>query len=412
MFFSQRFKVMSTRVTTLAAMGVMAGCGLNPFDGDRDTVPEQPVRSVSESDVISLEGRRGSREGAATTTRAMTNTSAATSAVPLADDAPNRYVVKRGDTLWDISSTFLRDPWYWPEIWQVNPQVENPHLIYPGDILNLIYVDGRPTLQLTRGVTAQRLSPQIRVQQLDEAINTISYEQIAAFLSKGMILEQSEIAQLPYMLASRGDHLIAGAGNDIYAREEPNGLQLRGIGSRYSLIDVGDALIDPDDGDILGYEGTYVGQGQLRRDGDPATLRLVESSREAVPGDRLIDQEIDIPLNFFPKAPQTAINGQIVSVVDGVSLIGQFQVVVLNRGLNHGLVPGDVLSVFESGETVRDRFRNGSSGFLSSGGEQVTLPDERAGTIMVFKSYDRVSYALVMEAESEMQVLDRVSNPE
>lgn len=412
MFFSQRFKVMSTRVSTLAALGIVAGCGMNPFGDDLDSAQNEPVRSVSESEVISLKGRRDDRTSSSMPTRPMTTTTASRSEIPLAADAPNQYVVKRGDTLWDISSTFLRDPWYWPEIWQVNPQVENPHLIYPGDILTLIYVDGRPVLRHQRGVRAERLSPQIRVKQLDEAINTISYEQIAAFLSKGMILEKGEIAQLPYMLASRGDHLIAGAGNDIYAREEVAGLKLRGVGSRYSIVDIGDALVDPDDGEVLGYEADYVGQGQLRRTGDPATLRLVESAREAVPGDRLIDQEIDIPLNFFPKAPENEINGQIISVVDGVALIGQFQVVVLNRGLNHGLVAGDVLTAYVSGDTVRDRFRNGSSGFMSIGGEEVKLPDERAGTIMVFKSYERVSYALVMEAESEIQVLDRVSNPE
>ncbi len=413
MFSSQRKKVMSTRVATLAAVSLVAGCGLNPFGGARDDEPAEPVRSVSESDVISLEGRRDNR--GQTTTRPLTSTDTSGSAtqVPLADDAPNRYVVQRGDTLWDISSTFLRDPWYWPEIWQVNPQVENPHLIYPGDILSLIYIDGQPRLRLERGVRAERLSPQIRVQQLDEAINTISYEQIAAFLTRGLVLEKGQVSQLPYMLASRGDHLIAGMGNDIYVREENNGLELRGLGSRYSVVKIGDPLHDPDDGDLLGYEATYVGQGQMRRSGDPATIRLIESTREARAGDRLIDQEIDIPLNFFPKAPVNEINGQIISVVDGVSLIGQYQVVVLNRGLNHGLAAGDVLSVFELGETVRDRFRNsGGSSFLAVGGERVKLPDERAGTIMVFKSYERISYALVMEAESEIEVLDRISNPE
>lgn len=409
MFFTQRSSIMSIRASGLAAVLLLSGCGLNPFGEKAEPEPEF-VRSVAESDVISLEGRRNVSDSRRPVTTPMTREA-------IADDAPNRYVVKRGDTLWDISATFLRDPWYWPEIWQVNPQVENPHLIYPGDILTLIYVDGQPRLMLERGIGVVRMSPQIREQMLDEAINTISYEQIAAFLSRGLVLEKSEIDQLPYMLASRGDHLIAGSGNDIYVREADRGLKLRGVDSRYSVVEIGDALRDPDDGEILGYEANYVGQGQVRRSGDPTTMRLIESTREAVPGDRLIDQEIDIPLNFFPKAPQTAVNGQIISVVDGVALIGQFQVVVLNRGSRHGVGPGDVLSAFQKGEVVRDRYKTGGSGsgfggMFKTGGEPVQLPDERAGTIMIFKTYDRISYALVMEAESEIRILDRVSNPE
>ena len=259
-----------------------------------------------------------------------------------------------------------------------------------------------------------KLSPQIREQRLDEAINTIAYEQIASFLTQAEVLEKDELKRLPYMLASRGDHLIAGAGNDIYVRSAKNGYSLRGEGSRYSVVHIGDALVDPDDNDVVGYQGLLVGKGQLNRTGDPSTMRLIDSTREALPGDRLIDREIDIPLNFYPKPPNTDINGRIISVIDGVSLIGQWQVVVLNRGDRHGLVPGDVLSVYTGGETIRDRYANAvgfSSGGGLLGGEKVKLPDELAGTIMVFKTYNRISYALVMQAESEMRVLDAVRNP-
>jgi hypothetical protein len=325
--------------------------------------------------------------------------------VPLASGAPDEYTVQVGDTLWDISSTFLRDPWYWPEVWYVNPQVENPHLIYPGDVLALVMIDGQQRITNVRA-SAYRLSPQARVTPLTESITSIPYEQIDAFLSKGLVLEKDQIGQLPYILATRGDHLMASAGNDIYIR----GGAPVATGTRYSVVHVGDELRDPDDGKLIGYQGIYVGEGALSRGGDPATVSLTDTNREALEGDRLLPETVDIPLNFFPKAPDIDVDGQIISVVDGVSMIGQYQVVVLNRGARHGLAPGDVLSVFQAGETVRDRYAGHSFGSFGAN-EKVTLPDEQAGTVMIFKVYDRIGYGLVMVATSDIHVLDAVRNP-
>ena len=325
--------------------------------------------------------------------------------VLLADNHPEEYVVQKGDTLWDISKMFLKDPWYWPEIWQVNPQIANPHLIYPGDVLVLIYVDGQPRL-FNRG-SAERLSPQIRTTQIEAAIVSIPYDQIAAFLSRGLVIEKGEIGALPYMLATRGDHLIAGAGNDVYVRGN-----VSDVGTRYSVVHIGDELVDPDDNSVVGYQGIYVGEGMVRRGGDPATVRLLDTNREALQGDRLIPESIEIPLTFFPKSPASTIDGRIISVVDGVSLIGQYQVVVINRGTRDNLANGDVLTVFQSGDVVKDRFAGGKlRGGALLGGESVKLPDEEAGTVMVFKVYDRIAYALVMEATSEIRVYDAVRNP-
>ena len=325
--------------------------------------------------------------------------------VLLADNHPEEYVVQKGDTLWDISKMFLKDPWYWPEIWQVNPQIANPHLIYPGDVLVLIYVDGQPRL-FNRG-SAERLSPQIRTTQIEAAIVSIPYDQIAAFLSRGLVIEKSEIGALPYMLATRGDHLIAGAGHDVYVRGN-----VSDVGTRYSVVHIGDELVDPDDNSVVGFQGIYVGEGMVRRGGDPATVRLVDTNREALQGDRLIPESIEIPLTFFPKSPASTIDGRIISVVDGVSLIGQYQVVVINRGTRDNLANGDVLTVFQSGDVVKDRFAGGKlRGTALLGGESVKLPDEEAGTVMVFKVYDRIAYALVMEATSEIRVYDAVRNP-
>ena len=314
---------------------------------------------------------------------------------PLAADAPDEYVVQVGDTLWDIAATFLRDPWYWPEIWYVNPQIENPHLIYPGDVLGLVYVDGAPRVTTTRG-SSYRLSPQARVTPLTEAITSISYESIAAFLSRGVVIERDEVDRLPYIVASKGDHLIASAGNTVYVRgtnAQP--------GDRYNVVAIGDELRDPDNNDLIGYQGIEIGEGSISRSGDPASMMLTSSKQESKNGDRLIPTSVDIPLNFFPKAPSSNIDGQIIAVVGGVTQIGQYQVVVMNRGSNNGLAVGDVLTVWQKGPVVRDRVEGGS----------VRLPDEEAGTVMVFKVYDRIGYGLVMEATQALHTLDYVRNP-
>ncbi len=233
---------------------------------------------------------------------------------------PDQYVVKRGDTLWDISAMFLRDPWYWPEIWYANPQVENPHLIYPGDVLTLVYVNGKPQLQLQRGSTTtggtEKLSPRIREQGLESAIPTIPLEAIGAFLSRGAVLQKDEITRAPYVVSIRDQHLVGAAGNDLYVRGN-----LGALGQGYSIVHVGETLRDPDDGDVVGHEGVYVGAGTLRRTGDPATLFLTDSTREAMEGDRLISQDVAFPAQFTPRAPARPVEGSIIHVVDGVTQV-------------------------------------------------------------------------------------------
>ena len=313
----------------------------------------------------------------------------------LAEDAPDQYVVQVGDTLWDIAATFLRDPWYWPEIWYINPQVENPHLIYPGDVLALVYIDGAPRVTVGQAGT-YRLSPEARVTPLTEAITSVSYDSISAFLSRGVVIERGEVDRLPYLLATKGDHLIASAGNTIYVRgtsAQP--------GERFNIVKIGDKLVDPENNDVIGYQGIEIGAGTIRSSGDPASMALVSSKQEATQGDRLIPTSVEIPLNFFPKAPSSNIDGQIIAVVGGVTQIGQYHVVVMNRGSNHGLGVGDVLTVWQRGPVVRDRVEGGN----------VRLPDEEAGTIMVFKTYDRISYGLVMEATQAIHTEDFVRNP-
>ncbi len=317
---------------------------------------------------------------------------------------PDRYVVVPGDTLWDIASMFLQDPWYWPEIWQINPQVENPHLIYPGDVLSLAYVDGQPVIQLERGAVAagdvRRLSPRVRSEPLEEAIPTIPFETLRGFLSRQAIVETSQLETLPYVLA-HAEGLVGSAGQNVYVRGTS-----APVGTVFSLVHLGDELVDPDDGDVIGYQGLYVGQGRIVQTGDPSTVLLTESARETLTGDYLLVDESQTPANYFPRAPESDVDGTIISVVDGISLIGQYQVVILNRGARDGLEPGHVLQAYQAGEVITDRI--GRTGLFA---DKVRLPDVPAGTMMVFRIFDRISYALVMEATNEIRVMDIVRNP-
>jgi hypothetical protein len=394
MFLHNQSLNRSFRLTsvTLAATLVttVAGCSLNPFSGDdRDSTPVPVAQSAPQQPQSIASSAPAQASGPAIVR--------VNEPVPLAQGHPNQYVVQVGDTLWDIAGQFLNDPWYWPEIWYVNPEIVNPHLIYPGDTLALIYIDGQPRVTVASAGTF-RMSPQARVTPLSESVQSIPYEAVAAFLTSGVILQKDQAEALPYLLETRGDHLVAAAGNEIYVRglngSEP-------VGTRFNVVHVGDPLVDPDDNRLIGYQGIWVGEGTMRRGGDPATVALTDTTQEAIFGDRLIPETVDVPLNFFPRAPSTVIDGRIISVVNGVTQIGQYQVVVLNRGARDGLSVGDVLSVFQAGQTVRDRIQGGT----------VTLPDEAAGTVMVFKVYDDIGYALVMEATQAIHILDAARNP-
>jgi len=332
--------------------------------------------------------------------------------IPLSADAPAEYVVKPGDTLWDISRVFLRDPWYWPEIWHVNPQVANPHLIYPGDVLHLTYVDGKPRVSLagpTESDGSRRLSPQVRREPLSRAITAIPYEVVASFMGRPTLLDKDQVAKAPYVVAMRDGHLIGATGNEIYAR----GISQAPLEERHSIIHIEERLHDPENGDLLGYSGIYVGSGAVATAGDPAKLVLTGSTREALQGDKLFPESIDVNVDFVPHAPSADVEASIIAVRSH-TVMGQYQVVALNRGGRHGLEPGQVLAVYQAGDVVRDSYSKGGLAARkakSSFGSKVQLPDERAGIVMVFKAFDRMSYALVMETSREIRQGDLARNP-
>jgi hypothetical protein len=344
--------------------------------------------------------------------------------VPIAENAPERYVVKKGDTLWDISAMYLKDPWYWPEIWYVNPNIANPHLIYPGDVLYFSYVDGKPRVSLERA-GAVRLSPQVRTQPLDSAVRTVPYELLMRFVERPSLLEKDQIKGVPYVVGMRDRHIVGSGANEIYGR----GIKDPVVGARYTIINVGEELRDPDDGDLLGYMGHFVGTGEvlqstgavepgkdsvfsMKREEPLTHLQLLETGREVMQGDKLFPAAVDIGKDFTIQAPSRPdILGQVIAVVDGVYVAGTYQVLAINRGKNHGLNPGDALSVFYRGEMIRDRFDRLNWSQYTANYDKVRLPDERSATVLVFQVYDRMSYALVMEASQVIRLGDFIAHP-
>ncbi len=324
----------------------------------------------------------------------------------LRDGVPETYVVVRGDTLWGIAGRFLRNPWDWPDIWEVNPEIENPHLIYPGDVIYLVWVDGAPRLRMTRGVappperrSGDRMEPQIRVLPLDEAIPTIPLEVIRPFLSRPQVVQENELDNAPYVLRSVDGRLMAGSGNRVYVR----GLSADG-GNDWTIVRKGQAYRDPVTNELLGYEAEYVAEATMDRTGDPATVVLISSQQEAMAGDRLIDlsgQQIETSL--YPRAPSHNIEGHLVARLGGGLQIGQYHVIVINRGDNDGLEPGMVLSIWQKGEEMVDT--------VGPRGGKVQLPDERVGEVVVFRTSPRLSYGLVMRSARDMSVGDIVRNP-
>lgn len=321
---------------------------------------------------------------------------------------PERYTVVKGDTLWDIAGRFLAKPWQWPDVWKTNPQIKNPHLIYPGDVIVLSYRNGAPQLHVERGGAAERgstvkLSPKVRVEPLEQAIPTLPLNAIQAFLTQTRVVDKQEMETAPYIVASAGEHLISGPGGKIYARGFADGQDV----ARFGIFRLGEPYRDPDaqDNAVIGYEGIYVGEARMEKPGDPASLVIARAVREVLNGDRLLAlEDRGIEHNFLPHAPAQPVEGRILSVVGGVTRIGQYNVVALNLGKQNGMEVGHVLAAYQSGDAVRDTVSG-------KRGERVQLPDERAGLIMVFRVFERMSYALVMEANGPIRLHDAVKNP-
>lgn len=335
--------------------------------------------------------------------------------IAIREDTPESYIVKRGDTLWGIATLFLQDPWLWPQIWYFNPQIDNPHLIYPGDIITLVYVDGKPQLRLQRdgdtvitqipssapGLQTFKLSPRVRSESINSAIATVPLNAIRPFLVNPRVVSEEELEAAPYVLSSLDNHLANAAGNRIYVR----GLKTANE-SRYNIFRPGKKFYDPDTNELLGMQTLKVSEAQLNQLGDPSTLTITNSLRETLNGDRILPAEQGrLDYNFIPKAPENNIEGKIISLVDSISYSSTNQIVVLNLGDNDGIDVGNVFAIDQTVPNVRDHW---TSKRISP---EVKIPELRIGLLMVFRVFDRVSYAIVVDAKRPITTKDMVRNP-
>ena len=372
--------------------------------------------------------------------------------VALAPDHPETYTVVSGDTLWDIASRFLAQPWRWAEVWRANPQIENPNLIYPGDVVVLSGDAAQPVLQVTRGVDVRpreiKLSPAIRESVRVQAIPPIPLDAIRQFLSRPLVLTRAQVDGAGYVVGNEDGRLAVGPGARIYVK----GVSAAN-GDAVSVFRLGGEYRDPDTGEQLGLEALHVADALLANFEVPATATVGWASREIMKGDRVLPQENASDWNFIPKTPDRPVEGRIIAVVDGVTQVGLHNVVVLNRGTADGLAAGHVLAIYQAGGEVSDPIggagvsleRPVAQGIDASGqpsaaerllartanalqaakasvnralnqpvgidSSKLRLPEVRAGELMVFRASERVSFALVMSTQRALHVLDRVRNP-
>lgn len=314
-------------------------------------------------------------------------------------DVPLTYRVQSGDTLWDIAAIYLRDPWRWQSLWAENPEIENPHLIFPGDVLTLFWEDGAP--RLTRRDHGEvKLTPVLRASPLESAIPVIPREKIAPFLRDHSVVEPKVLASAPYVVSGDAGRLISGAGDTVFVRGDVSAVP------DYRLVRSDTVLEDPLTGERLGsfvLDIGAAGAGNARSDDELTAMRVTQMRQEIRVGDRLLPVvETHLNVHYLPQAPGAVIeNGFMIAVAGGLTQIGPMDIVVINRGAREGLRVGDVLAIEQAGPSLEDPVT----------GREVRLPDTRAGVLMAFAVYERASFGLVLEANRAMAVGDRVVNP-
>ena len=313
-------------------------------------------------------------------------------------DAPDRYTVVRGDTLWHISGRYLSTPWRWPELWRMNKdQIRNPHLIYPGDVLVLDRATG--TLSIDRQALEEgRLQPRIYEESLRQAIPSIPMSEVEPFLSLPLVANPADLTGSPRIVGVQNSRVILGTGDDAFVTGMTENHQT------WQVYRPGKPLIDPDTGENLGHEAIYLGDAELRKPGEPALVTIRSAKLEIGRGDRLVRRERVLLTNFVPHRPAEGLRASVLSIYGKGSMAGQYQIVTLNRGRADGMEPGHVLAMLRPGKTVTMRNDNMAP-------EQVTLPEDRYGLAMVFRTFDRVSYALIMHSDSPAVVGDLLRTP-
>lgn len=374
---------------------------------------------------------------------ASSQATATTSVSDLQADAPTQYTVVKGDTLWAISGRFLKEPWKWPQIWQMNrDQIKNPHLIYPGDVIKLDRNGSMASLTLLPGGiegNVVRLQPRTRVEALATAVPSIPGTAIGPFLTQPLVLETSGLEEFPRIVATEEERVIVGAGNLAYA----TGIRA-GDAINWQIFRAGEVLTDPETGEILGYEANYLGDAKVRRYGNPTTLEVTRARQEINTGDRLMpSREVSFP-SYVPRAPDKPIKGSILTVQGGVSDFAQYSIVAINRGSRDGIEVGNVLATYRRGNAITNTRTGRPSLFADLIGidgikidtkpvpvvpdavvttsdpkapprvdpyEPIVLPDERSGLVFVFRTFEKISYALVMKSIRPISIGDYVQTP-
>ena len=330
-------------------------------------------------------------------------------------DAPDQHVVVKGDTLWDISGKFFNDPWKWPHIWGLNREtIKNPHWIYPGDVILLDRTNG--TLRIGQAVPggaspdtgetgsmsddagragAVRLSPRVRESQsLHDIIPSIPAKAIAPFLSRPLVVDEDALNDAPTLIGAREGRVILGSGDTGFIKGLP-----ADKGDKWQFYRPGKTFIDPDTDEVLGIEAVYLGNGEVTKLADVSTVDVTYSKLEIYPGDRLVVPSAEEIGTYLPRAPESDISARVISVYGGVAQAGQNVVITLSKGARDGVEIGHVLALYRKGEVVKHE------------GEKYTLPDERYGLVFVFRVFEKVSYALVMQTKLPVQLLDRANTP-
>ncbi len=313
-------------------------------------------------------------------------------------DHPQEYIVQPGDTLWGIADKFLQKPWAWAELWASNPDIENPHQLFPGDIIHFELHNGEPFMRITRE-TVIKLSPKVRVTDYQSRIPVIPFKLLKPFLSHDLILPEAGLEGTPYVIAGDNEHLSGGQGSVVYVRgidiEEEQG---------YGIYRSAQPLIDPETQDTLGMLATYVGRAKMVAAGDPAKLILTDAPQEVLKGDRLLPaNESFLKPVYTLHPPSLPIHGYIIAVLGGVTQVGQYQVVVVNQGEVEGLKTGDVLAIQLQGQVVADPIAGKKA--------VIKLPDEPVGELLVFRTFENASFGIVLTARKALHIGDVVTNP-
>ena len=321
--------------------------------------------------------------------------------IQLQEDAPDRYVVVSGDTLWGISGKFLKDPWRWPDLWRMNAdQIKSPHRIFPGNIIVLDRSKDRPQLKLATPIVEKKLEPRSRVEKIGPEIPSIAPALIEPFLSQPLVIEANGMDSAPRIVATQEDRLHIGNGNLAY---------VAGMGaSKQNLWQIyrpGKPLIDPDTNRVLGYEAFYLGTARVVHEGNPATVEIISATQEIGRGDRLVPAARALPLNYVPHAPAPGVKGRVISSYGGLNESGRNSIIAINKGTRDGIEIGNVLALYRFGKSIDD-----PSG-KDRKAPKLKLPDERYGLVFVFRVFDQISYALVLNVSRPVNVTDVVQTP-